>query len=405
MIETDVLVVGAGPAGAMTAGGLARLGYGVLAVDRAAFPRDKACAEYCGPGVADVLRRAGVWADVAPRSRACRSMTVYVGGSPVLPIAYSHGSISRTAFTIPRIDLDHVLVEAARRHGAEIAEETRVRGVTPERKAFSVTCLSREGQTLTIRSPIVVAADGVHSPTARMLGIRAAHHWPHRLGLITHYSFDRVPITSGEMHVGPGAYCGLAPLAANRLNVGLVLGKDVAGTLAGPRQDRFYSGLNLLPAAAGRLTGGTMAKPIRGIGPMTRRVDRVAGAGFLLVGDAAGFLDPFTGEGLFRAMRGAELAVEAIDQAMKQRDASDVPDLTRYVTQRRNEFVAKERFTWLIQLALTRPLLFAGICRTLARSDTTIRRLGNVLGDLESAQTLLSPWPALDLLLSRQRDG
>ena len=110
------------------------------------------------------------------------------------------------------------------------------------------------------------------------------------------------------MHVGRGYYVGLAPTPGGELNVGMALPLDGRTAAA----ERFEAAIAGLPAVAGRLAGSARLTPIRGAAPIGHRVADVAGPGWLLVGDAAGFVDPFTGEGIHRALRSARAAADAI---------------------------------------------------------------------------------------------
>jgi flavin-dependent dehydrogenase len=381
LIRCDVVVVGAGPAGSMTAAALARRGYTVRAFDRALFPRDKACAEYCPPGVADVLERAGVWASVAPYAVSTPGMNVCVGGLTILPVRYGAGGVVRTGFSVPRIRLDSMLLEHARRCGADVREGERLTGITNIDRGFSVTIVNRAGESTTMETRAVVAADGLYSPAARLLGVRSTGRWPQRLGLVSHFATAR-DLECGEMHVGSGLYCGLATVEPGVMTVGLVVDLAEARARGVHGQALPEWALERLPAVRARLEGATMLKPARGIGPMSRRVDRVAGAGFLLVGDAAGFLDPFTGEGLYRALRGSELAIETIDVGLRRTSTATVPDLTGYAQSRRRVFAGKERVTWIIQVAMTQPRVFTRLARSLAGSSAARTQFGNILGDI-----------------------
>jgi flavin-dependent dehydrogenase len=111
---------------------------------------------------------------------------------------------------------------------------------------------------------------------------------------------------------------------------------------------------------------------VRGVGPLATGVRPCAGPGFALVGDAAGFFDPFTGEGIFRALRGAQLL------------AACGP--TRYPAQRARAFRAKERLTALVQLFVQVPALMELAIRRLGERPVAAQRLANMLGDLEPAR-------------------
>jgi menaquinone-9 beta-reductase len=237
-----------------------------------------------------------------------------------------------------------------------------------------------------LRSRFVVAADGRHSVISRSLGLDLRVRWPQRLGLATHYAGDDGLGPFGEMHVGEGSYCGLAPVGGGLVSVGLVvaLGEKPAGEAT----ERFFERrLAELPGAARTLNDAERVGPVRGIGPMARKVGRMAGPGYLLVGDAAGFLDPFTGEGVHRALRGAELAARAVEGAL--RAGSDTP--VGYERACRAAFADKERLCKIIQLLLGSPRLFGHIANNLNRRPHLAELMKGVLGDYRSAAGTLKP--------------
>jgi flavin-dependent dehydrogenase len=152
----------------------------------------------------------------------------------------------------------------------------------------------------------------------------------------------------------------------------------------------FAAGLSRLPAAKAFLAGARREGPIRGVARLARRVARPYGDGFVLVGDAAGFLDPFTGEGVYRAVRGAELAAEVIDEALSCRTAPAAA-LAPYAARRRAEFAAKEALCWLIQGLLMSPAVLAYALRRLEHRAQYTAILGGVLGDYRPAREALRP--------------
>ncbi|HEV2121893.1 MAG TPA: geranylgeranyl reductase, partial [Chloroflexota bacterium] len=138
------------------------------------------------------------------------------------------------------------------------------------------------------------------------------------------------------------------------------------------------------------LKNSQRATALRGVAPLASRVTRPSGDGFVLVGDAAGFLDPFTGEGVYRALRGAELASETIDEALRSGEVS-ARSLSRYDRRRRQEFAAKTALCWLIQGFLASPPLFAYALRRIDSRSAVRDRLGTVLGDYGPASETLTP--------------
>jgi flavin-dependent dehydrogenase len=123
---------------------------------------------------------------------------------------------------------------------------------------------------------------------------------------------------------------------------------------------------------------------------MTRRARRVAGDGFLLVGDAASFLDPFTGEGIYEALRGATLLAPVASAALRANDVS-ARTLTPYRAARRRAFWAKRQVCWLVQGFIATPSLMDYATTRLDRRPTAALTLAGVLGDLYPAQRALSP--------------
>ncbi|MEP6807633.1 MAG: hypothetical protein ABI978_03430, partial [Chloroflexota bacterium] len=184
------------------------------------------------------------------------------------------------------------------------------------------------------------------------------------------------------MHVGPGWYVGLAPLAGGRLNVGMALPLDRRTRRTA--HDRFQAGIDGIPAVATRLRGRKRLTAIRGMSPIGHRVARAAGRGWMLIGDAAAFIDPFTGEGIYRALRSARAAAEAL--ADGDHGAED-----RYFAARRRAFAAKDALTWLVQGMLATPPLMGYALRRLAARPATADRLGSALGDCRPASDALSP--------------
>jgi flavin-dependent dehydrogenase len=172
------------------------------------------------------------------------------------------------------------------------------------------------------------------------------------------------------MWVGPRGYVGVAPLDTNGLvSVGLV--RAMPRGRLGPSAAALAAGLSDYPELQKRLSSGRPAGVVQGIGPLARQVRTCAGPGYALIGDAAGFFDPFTGEGIFRALRSAELVAQCP---------------TSYARERRRAFAAKERLVALIQVFVRTPRLMDFAIRRLQDRPLVARDLGNVLGDLQPAR-------------------
>ena len=375
--DADVVIVGAGPAGAATAAALARAGRDVLLLEAASHPRPKACAEYASPRIVEELRSVGLpdgaW---QPDALAVAGMRV-IHGSRGADIAYEDGHGRRTAWGLDRLTFDATLANHAVTCGARLRERTLVRGVELRDEAAIVSIGTRER----IRARWVIGADGARSRVARSLGVERPVRAPRRLGLVAHYEGIPELAGRGEMHVGSGCYIGLAPLSGDRLNVGMALPLDGARRSA---EARFDGAIASLPAVAERLAGRRRLTAIRGSGPIGHRVARAAGAGWMLVGDAAGFVDPFSGEGIFRALRSARAAATALEPG-------DLGAAARYRAARRHAFASKDALTWLVQGMLAVPPLLGYALQRLDERPALARRFGSALGDCRPATDVLAP--------------
>ena len=386
-LDAEVIVVGAGPAGSTTAALLAGAGRDVLVLDKATFPREKACAEFLSPGVEDVLARVGSLARVERVAPARPPGIEIRRGDDRHLVLYEN----RRALGVRRSVFDAALLEHAVAEGARLLHARATRALVEDGRVTGVE-VRHGGVERRLRAALVVGADGLHSVVARSLALDLPPRWPQRLGLVARYAVG-TPLGAAEMHVGARAYCGLTPVDDGLVTASLVVG--LGAKPSGIASSRFFElGLSRLTGAGGALDGAARIEPVRGLGPLARRVRRSAGRGYVLVGDAAGFLDPFTGEGVYRAVAGAELAAAAIDRALRtpERHAVD------YERMRAAAFRDKERLCLLIQAALASGPVFGGALRRLGRCPATAHLLSGMLGDYEHVPTRVVASHALTLL-------
>jgi geranylgeranyl reductase family protein len=389
----DVVVVGAGPAGTATAILLAERGFTVTLLDKAAFPRPKICGEYLSPEAARVLDRLGVLKAVDDAgAQPLRGMRITAPDGTVLDGTYPTGGRWRGyrdhALAIQRTVLDRILLERARTLPVDVRERHRVTGLIRAGGAVAgVTAEPADGAPVDVRSRLVVGADGRASVVARALGLVRPHRLK-RLALIRHVSGVDGLGDRGEIYVDPPDYCILNPVAPGIVNLGLVVPLAHARPFRGRLETFFEARLRQLRRVPARLAGMSPAGPLMTMGPLAYRVDEPAVGGVMLAGDAAGFYDPFTGEGLYTALRSAEMLAEVASAALERGDLS-APALAPYAQARRAAFAAKARVTRALQLLIAHRGTANLAARFLARRPARLDTLMGVIGDFIPPGALL----------------
>ncbi|RIK41036.1 MAG: hypothetical protein DCC58_13075 [Chloroflexi bacterium] len=386
----DCLIVGAGPAGTATALTLAARGYAVTLVDKARFPRAKPCAEYVNPQAVSLLEQLGL-AEAALHAGAAvfPGMRVIAPSGQELLLDFTADS-GRQALGLSRFALDALALERCRAAGVSVYEGMHVREILVERATVVGVRGRRAGETLELRARVVVGADGHHSLVSRRLGLDAPVRWPRRIGLAAHLEGYRLERGFGEMHVGAGAYCGLAPQEAGRVNAAMVVDIEQFARRTASPEEFFDAALASYPGMQSRVAQARRVTPVRGVGPLARRVRRVSGDGYLLVGDAAGFFDPFTGEGIFDALTSGILAGEVLAGALSELDTS-AARLAEYDQRRAAALRAKRRAAQLVQLFVRSPRMLDYALTRIATRPPVAATMTGVLGDYRDARVVLSP--------------
>lgn len=369
MLETEIAVVGSGPAGATTALLLARLGHHVVVLDRARFPRDKACGEGLMPPGVRVLRRLGLYDAV-----------VATGAQPLLGVTYRQqgdGPAAHARFPKPtagnqtsglgirRTTFDAVLVDALRTEpNATLREGERVTGLARD-QAGAVNGV-RTGMDV-VRAEIVIGADGLHSSVRSWAGLATPAAPRSRYGLAGHWRLDTRGRTDIRVTFCDGHEWYEAPVGPDTLLVSVLTGHS------GPRiTARTYEAA--ARAARPAVHDAELVAGPLGAAQFEQRARAVAKGKLFLVGDAAGYDDPTTGEGLAIGMLLAERLALRIHQARSgQISATDAVD--RYRADHARLIRDRHRLTRLALVMARAPWLSRRAIASAAKDPQALSKL------------------------------
>ncbi len=380
----DVIVVGAGPAGCTAAALLAREGIRVLLLEKSAGPPPKVCGEYLSPGCLRILRQLGALPSLcAAGARPIRGMWVHTIRRQVWRVAYppprDHTG-ARHGLAVPRAVLDTLLLRIAVESGAHFEPGFQACDLLWEQGRVVGVRGRQEGQPAVYRGRLVVGADGRNSVVARRLGAVKRLGWLDKLALVAHMEGVERAEDVGEIFLGMDRYAILNPVGSGITNVSLVLSRRDFSPAAEPSSFLRLMA-DTLPGLSARLASAASFGPVRRLGPLAYRADTLTAPGCLLIGDAVGFLDPFTGEGIYAGLRSAELAVRfAVPELAKAH--SGALDLRAYPLAWMHEAAARWRLGLMLQHLIRRPRLADRLVGILAAVPALARHVTVAIGNL-----------------------
>jgi geranylgeranyl reductase family protein len=330
----DVMVVGAGPGGSAAAISLAQMGWNVLLLDKARFPRDKVCGDFISPRSLRVLEVLGCKSALEQAGpNRLNAASLYLNGEQFTAGEIPQvGDLPNYGYTLPRLVFDEILFRQAQASGVETVESCEAKDLTID--ADRVTLYARYGGELCrFHSKLVIGADGAHSTVARALGMENRDSSSIIVAVRAYYTGvggapSRADIFFDQSFF-PG-YTWIFPLGKGRANVGLGMVMDVYQHYQINLRERLTDWVENDPVAQARLGGARLDGRIVG---WPLNTYRTVGGNYaervLLIGDAASLVDPINGEGIHMALESACIAAAVADEAL-QADDFNAAFLSRY---------------------------------------------------------------------------
>ena len=384
MSQSDIAIVGAGPAGSSAAIFLARKGYSVALIDKERFPREKLCGDFINPINRPVFRALGVEEEILSQQHekvTSFRMTSFSGEEAEAALV---GRGEDTGLGLRRFDLDHILLKRAASEGASLFEETKVRSIRKENGGWNLE-IDRRGIVEHLPARVLIGADGRNSWVAHHLGMVTASSTRRRsVGFQVRLKSTTKIGSKVEIHLFPDGYAGLVGLGDHTVTLGFAVGKTVLRYQAPERL--LDSHLSVNPYLKETLRRSEIVGAMCSTYPIYFSPRRSYGNGVLLAGDAARVSEPVTGEGIYFAMKSGELAAKALDQAFKVSDFS-ARHLHIYEHECQRAFARRRTINIIIQWLMYRPAVLSPLIRL---SRTRTRLLDSVV------RMICEPLPSLD---------
>lgn len=363
--EWDVIVAGAGPAGATTAALLARQGRRVALVDAAHFPRQKVCGEYLSAAAWRLLERLEL---EVPRSLAMPLTSLQLSASArrCVTVAYPD-DVARQPAALGRDVFDLRLAQAAERAGATLACGMRLRSVLHDRgRVVGVEIVDVADPALVreLRAPLVIAADGRRSRVVQETGrIQAGRS--EIVGFKRHVAVDDFSAYENRisMHAAPGCYVGVCPVAPGIVNLCGTMPKrwmqQAHGRIGEALRTLLPRDTPLMPllTASDDPVAAWHSMP-----EVSQQRSRHGMAGVLYVGDAMGTIEPLTGQGMTMALAGAQLVASLLYES--HASTADAELQRRYESAWRKQFARPIAAAAWFGRILRRPRLLQGLLGT-----------------------------------------
>lgn len=413
-LETKVIIIGAGPAGVGTSIYLSQAGIPHVIIDKDTFPRDKICGDACSGKTAFVLRKANpAWMDeiFAQEDKFMPShgiVFVAPNGKP-LSIPYNPNRKSEDTapgFTSQRLVFDNFLFEKLDKKYASVYQGSKVTHI--DKQADNVTVqFSKDGEEYEVTAPLIVGADGDKSMIRKQFLDSNISQKAYAVGLRAYYKgvTEMHEENFIELHFLPEllpGYFWIFPMPNGLINVGVgILSERIRAKKINLREQMLHA-IKTNPNISHRFKNAELVDKIQGWGlPMGTEELPVSGDNFLLVGDAASLIDPFSGEGIGNALYSGMLAAYAMEKAISSNQYN-----AEFLKKEYDEVLYKRigselKLSTTLQKLCRFPWLFNFVVNKANKSPSLSKTISFMFTDLDLREQLKKPSFYLKILFNR----
>ena len=413
-LQAPVIIVGAGPAGAGTSIFLSKFGIPHIIIDKATFPRDKVCGDACSGKTLFVLRKANIrWVqEIFGQSEKYAPSKGIIFAAPNgknidIPFNGTQMPGEDTAgFTTPRLTFDHFLFKKLDKSFATIYEQATIKSIERSQDRVNIS-FSHCGSDYEVTSKIVIGADGDKSVVQKTFSAIKSSPKAYAVGLRAYYKgvtgMDKN--NSIELHFLPEmlpGYFWIFPLPGGMANVGVGIPSERVRDRKINLRELMVRTIEENPSIRDRFKDASLDGKIQGWGlPMAIEPHSVSGDNYLLTGDAASLIDPFSGEGIGNALYSGMLAAEAVQKAVKEEryDAAYFKENYDDVLYRK---IGKElQLSATLQRLCRFPWLFNMVVNKARKSPALRQTMSSMFSDLDLRAQLRKPSFYFRILFNR----